>query len=237
MHAYIHQAHSQLLDRVCRPHLLLIILCLCLPPHRYFEVINCQLLVALARACDGLHTHIKQISGSTVEASRCEDCEWCWRYPWVAPADVCQAHQLRTVNRHARQRTRLLLVRMPEGSACPPLTSPTTSVTLVMRTLPVSAGGSSGSACSSFSLAHANLFLSCQCQPLTFVPSCLLSTSHRGSRSCRYRRGWCDRCGLRRWKFLSCRGAVLTAAKQLLVWGFQGDQLWGAFLTSHLAIS
>jgi hypothetical protein len=37
-----------------RPHLLCIILCLRLPPHRYFQVKDSQLLVALACASDGL---------------------------------------------------------------------------------------------------------------------------------------------------------------------------------------
>lgn len=109
-------------------------------------------------------------------------------------------------------------------------------MTLLMRTLPVSAGGSSGSACSSFSLAHANLFLSCQCHPFTFVPSCLLSTSHRGSRSCRHRQVGVIAAALEVSVVQGC-AAVFTAAKQLLVWGIQGDQLWDTFLTSHLAIS
>lgn len=100
MHAYIHQAHSQLLDRVCRPDLLLIVLCLRLPPHRYFEVINCQLLVPLACACDGLHTHTSngnpaalsgphavQTANGVLEVSLGRAC-----------GRVCQAHQLQTAD-------------------------------------------------------------------------------------------------------------------------------------------
>lgn len=65
------------------------------------------------------------------------------------------------------------------------LTSPTMSVTSLIRRLPVSAAGIAGSSSFNRCLVHSSRFFSSQCQPLTFFPSSLCCTSQRGSRSCR----------------------------------------------------